>query len=136
MKEEMKIQEVIKKYQDFIQSSCVDITKSIKGKRFFYLVDERSKELYCVVEFSTAEELEQIILHEMADDLNLAIEVGIENLNVELNEKNVSYDSCEFGNAIEHLANSLEILQKELNTWNTRIQTSLNGFNVYFNKVT
>lgn len=109
MTEEMKIQEIIKKYQDFIHSSCVDITKSIKGKRFFYLVDEKSDELYCVVEFSTAEELEQIILREMADDLNLVIEVGVENLNIELNEKNVSYGSCEFGNAIEHLANSLEI---------------------------
>lgn len=136
MREEMKIQEIIEKYQDYIQSSCADITKSIKGKRFFYLTDEKSGELYSLVEFDTAEELERIILHEMADDLNLVIEVGIENLNRELNEKNVSYASCEFGNAIEHLASSLEIIQKEFNAWSIRVENSLKGFYAYFNKST
>lgn len=134
MTEEQKIQEIILKYENFIQSSCADITKSIKGRRFFYLTDEKSGELYGVVEFKTAEELEQIILCEMADDINLVIEVGIEKLNMELNEKNVSYDSCEFGNAIEHLADSLNIIQKEFNIWNSKIKNSLEGLDTYFNE--
>lgn len=135
MTEEKKIQEIILKYEDFIQSSCADITTSIKGKRFFYMTDEKSGELYSVLGFNTAEELEQIILHELADGMNLAIEVGLENLNKVINERQVSYGYCEYGNAINHLADSLEIVQKEFNAWSKKIQTSLNGFDVYFNKI-
>ena len=85
MDEEAKIQELLKRYHQFFETTTADVAWSMKGKRFFYVVDSYSKELNSFSEYKSADELEKIILHEMADKLNTAIEVGIENLNIEIN---------------------------------------------------
>ncbi|MDE6253975.1 MAG: hypothetical protein K2M78_15300 [Lachnospiraceae bacterium] len=131
MTEEMKIQKITKKYNNFFQTSSADIASTMKGSRFFYLLDEISGEFSSYIKFDTAEELEQIILHEMVDDLNFALEVGLENLNEEINDKNFSYTDCKFGNTINHLANSIEAIHTELNKWDSKLQNSLDGISTF-----
>ena len=86
----------------------------------------------CRIIFSTADELEKIILHEIADNMNTAIEVAIENLDKELNAHNVSYSCCEnYGESINHLANSLDIIRKEYSKWRHTILSSLDNLMEY-----
>ena len=138
MDEELRIEELLKKYEHFFQTTCADVTKSIKGKRFFYYIDDKSDEICNVVEFETAAELEKIILHELVFDINTAIEVGIENINEKINAKNIPYSYCELGTVLNHLAYSLEAIQKECERWSSQIQNSLNilcaNFNDYLKK--
>ena len=123
---EQKIEELLKKYEHFFQTTNADVTKSVKGKRFFYYIDDKSDEICNVVEFETATELEEIILHEIAFDLNTAIEVGIENINEKINAKNIPYSYCELSTVLNRLAYTLEAIQKECERWSSQIQNSLN----------
>lgn len=135
MSEEEKINEVLEKHSRYFQTTTADVAKSIKGKHLFFLVDSQNGEFYQFKVFSTAEELEQIILYEMADDANLALEVGIENLNVALNEHPVSYLECDdYGGAIEHLADSLDAVIEESNRWRDKLCNSLNSLMAYTDK--
>ena len=126
MDEGLKIKELLKKYEHFFQTTNADVTKSIKGQRFFYRIDDRSKEIFSVVEFETAKELEEIILHEIAFNLNTAIEVGIENINERINVKNKQYSDHELGTVLGRLVYSLEAIQKECERWSSQIQNALN----------
>lgn len=125
MNEGLLIKELLKKYEHFFQTTNADVTESVKGKRFFYRIDDKSKEIFNVVEFETAAELEEIILHEIAFDLNTAIEVGIENINTKINVKNIQYPHHELGTVLNHLAYSLESIQKECERWSSQIHNLL-----------
>lgn len=132
MKEEEKINQLLKKHRHFFETTTADVAQSIKGKHMFYLVDSRNGEYYSFKTFSTADELEKIILHEIADNMNTAIEVTIENLDKELNAHNVSYSCCEnYGESINHLANSLDIIRKEYSKWRHIILSSLDDLMEY-----
>lgn len=74
MSEDKKIEEVISKYRSFLDNSDADISKSIKGVWHFYRYNEQYKNYDCFIRFKTASDLEHIILSEVADDMNLAME--------------------------------------------------------------
>lgn len=131
MSEESKIQNIIKQYEDFFKNSSADIASTIKGERFFYLTDEVSGEISNLVRFKTAKELEQIILHEITDDLNFSLEVGLENISTDINERDIAHEHCEFGYSLIRLADSLDTIQKEFNKWDSKIQSSLKGLNTF-----
>ena len=74
MSEDKKIEEVISRYRSFLDNSDADISKSIKGVWHFYRYNEQYKNYDCFIRFKTADDLEHIILSEVADDMNLALE--------------------------------------------------------------
>lgn len=134
MNEEQKIDKIMNEYKDFFHTSTADITKSAKGRRFFFYSDSKSGDLYCLSEFTTADELEQIILHEMADKINMTLENVVEEINYELNYINVSYSSCDLGEAVNRLAIILEKIQKEFFPNLPIILSSLQGIFAFINK--
>lgn len=133
MTEEQKIEKLLEQYKPFFETTSADIATSVKGQRFFYFTDSESGLFYCMTIFATAEELEQILLHEMANELNMAIGNSIEAINKKINYSNISYSSCEFGSAIKYLAQTLEIMCKEFSSYPT-FQSSLFGLFTYINK--
>lgn len=133
MTEENKIETLLRQYNPFFEATTADITVSIKGRRFFFFTDSESGLLYSIAEFTTAEELEQILLHEMANELNMAIENSIEEINEHINYKNISFTTCAFGTAIKHLADTVEVIHKEFSRYST-FQSSLLGLSTYMNK--
>lgn len=74
MSEDKKIEKVISKYRSFLDNSDADISKSIKGVWHFYRYNKEYKNYDCFIRFKTASDLENIILSEVADDMNLALE--------------------------------------------------------------
>ena len=126
MNEEERINKTVEQYKRYFQTTTADVAHSVKGEHMFYIADRLYGEIYSFKTFSTAEELEKIILHEIADNLNAAIEVGIENLAAEIKEYNVFCFSCEnYEDAVNRLADSLEAIDKEYNRWRNTIISSL-----------
>lgn len=80
MSEDEKIEQIISKYQTFIDDSDADITKSVKGEWHFYRYNEEYKNYDCFIRFKTAQDLEHIIVSEIADDMNLAIECAADSI--------------------------------------------------------
>ena len=74
MSEDKKIEEVISKYQSLLNNSDADVSKSVKGVWHFYRYNEQYKNYDCFIRFKTWNDLEHIILSEVADDMNLALE--------------------------------------------------------------
>lgn len=73
MSEYEKIQEVIKKHEEYFKNGKADVAVSSKGKYFFYEYEERYGNFETFIEFQTAEELEKIILTILSDDLDLIL---------------------------------------------------------------
>lgn len=134
MNEEQKIEKIMDEYKDFFDTSTADIAKSKKGRNFFFYTDSKCGDLYCLAEFTTADELEQIILHEMTDKINMALEHAVEEINHKLNYLNVTYSSCDLGEAVNRLAVSLEKIQNEFSLNFPIISSSLQGICTFINK--
>ncbi len=134
MNEEQKIEKILEEYKNFFETTTADVAKSAKGRRFFFLVDRICADLYCLAEFTTADELEQIILHEMADQINMKLQNVMDDMNHEINYIDVSYSRCDFSEAVSQLAITLDIIQKEFCQYLPEILTSLQGISTYLNK--
>lgn len=93
MNEEQKIDMVLEQYKNYFDTTTADVTTSIKGKRFFYLTDIVSNEIYKINEFQTAEALERIILQDLISRTHMAIA----NLNEEMQQELQNHaDDLEF----------------------------------------
>lgn len=80
MPEDKKIEEVINKYQSFFDNSDADIVNTKKGVWIFFRYDERCNNYDCFIRFKTAVDLEHIILGEIAEDANIAMELTAETI--------------------------------------------------------
>lgn len=75
MSEYEKIQEVMKKHEEYFRNGKADIAISSKGRYFFFEFDTKYQNFETFIEFQTAEELEKIILSTVADDLDLLLAI-------------------------------------------------------------
>lgn len=91
MNEDEKIQSVIEQYKAYIDTSNSDICHSIKGVWFYYTYDSKNSIYESFYQFSTSEELEKIIIGEIIDTINIAIEYTAEEI-VYANNKQVAVD--------------------------------------------
>lgn len=91
MNEDEKIQSVIEQYKAYIDTSSSDICHSIKGVWFYYTYDSKNSIYESFYQFSTSEELEKIIIGEIIDTINIAIECTAEEI-VYANNKQVAVD--------------------------------------------
>lgn len=91
MNEDEKIQSVIEQYKAYIDTSGSDICHSIKGVWFYYTYDSKNSIYKSFYQFSTSEELEKIIIGEIIDTINIAIECTAEEI-VYVNNKKVAVD--------------------------------------------
>lgn len=111
MNEEQKIEKVLEQYKNYFDTTTADVTTSIKGKRFFYLTDVVSGDIYKLEEFSTAEELERIILQDLISRTHMAIS----NLNEEIQEELKNHSDLEFLlNVLPIMKDNFEIIRNSM----------------------
>lgn len=126
MSEEEKIEQVIAKYKTFFEDSDADVSKSIKGVWHLFRYDEKNECYECFIRFKTADELERIILSEVANDMNIAMELTAETIahrfgyseindtvmtsNYDENVRNLIFNLS----AIEENLHLFEVVSKEL----------------------
>lgn len=132
--EEQKIEQLLEEYKNFFETTTADITKSAKGRRFFFFTDRICGDLYCLAEFTTADELEQIILHELTNQINIKLQNVMEHINHEIKYIDISYSSGDLSKAVNQLAITLDVIQKELCKYFPEILTSLQGISNYIKK--
>lgn len=80
MNEEEKIKNVLDKYNKYFADTNSDVCHSIKEVWFFYQYDSKNDIYECFYQFSTAEELERIIMGEILEAVNVAIECTAEEI--------------------------------------------------------
>ena len=80
MGEDKKIEKILEEYKDYLDKTNYDVCRSIKGKWFFFQYGEKNDDYECFYSFSNAEELEQIILGELIEDINIALECSAEEI--------------------------------------------------------
>lgn len=126
MNEDKKIENLLNEYKELFETTTADISKSYKGRRFFFYTDRVCNELYCIKEFATADELEKKIIYELADQINMSLENTFENVKKEL-------DNIDNSDKTTQLLASLETIQKELCRL-TFIQKLSQGISTYIEK--
>lgn len=134
MTEEQKIEQLLEEYKDFFETTTADIATSAKGRRFFFFKDRMCGDLFALAEFTTAKELEQIVLHEMAEQLNMKLDNVMEDISNGIKYLDVSYSRCDFSKSVSQLASSLDAIQKGLCKNFPEIASSLQGIFTYINK--
>ena len=114
MAEDEKIRKMIAKYQNFFSESISDVGRTEKGVWIFYEYDEENDCYNSFFRFSTAEELERIIIGIMSQEMNVLIESTAENIQQRLERIDINdavfscYDRC-----IPKLLKNVEILNDE-----------------------
>lgn len=116
MDEKEKILRVMKKYGGYFRTEHRDVAFSTKGEYFFYAYSERYKNYEAFVRFNTAEELEKIIIGEIAEDIECVMAVATEDCYMRMQEveNEVIYDGdYNFGYHIAKVAGFLEVFLKD-----------------------
>lgn len=80
MSEEKKIRGVLEAYKKYFEDTNSDVCHSIKDVWFFYQYDSKNDIYECFYQFTTAEELEKIIIGEMLESVNIALECTAEEI--------------------------------------------------------
>ena len=114
-----KIMAVAEKYSDYFNEWHSDIAIGRKGPNFFYVYNDQYRYFEVFEEFSTAEELEKLIIGTMAENMETFNAVALENTqkmfeNLDINENVGSYDP-DFH--IYKLLRQMEIMTGQLEHW-------------------
>ena len=84
MSEREKVLQVIEKYKEFFDGKDgIDVAISAKGEFFFYSFSKEYDYFDHFIKFNTAEELERIIIGNMANDVNCIAEPLIDELEMQ-----------------------------------------------------
>ena len=114
-----RIMAVAEKYSDYFNEWHSDIAMGRKGPNFFYVYNDQYRYFEVFEEFSTAEELEKLIIGTMAENMETFNAVVLENTqkmfeNLDINENVGSYDP-DFH--IYKLLRQMEIMTGQLEHW-------------------
>lgn len=129
MTEEQKIRQILNQYSSYFEHSDADVGHTQKGVWFFYEYDEKHDYYNSFIRFSTAKELEQLIASLAADDFNILIEVGAEDVHhalrkIQINDAVQScYDEC-----IPELLKNIEVLNSECQKWAEKLDVIYQSF--------
>jgi len=131
MNEEIKIQSVIEEYQDYLNKTNSDVCHSIKGVWFFFQYDSKNNIYECFYQFFTADELERIIIGEIIESINIALECTAEEI-VFANGKRpqvIDVDSIptnyDFADRINELAVNIQAIKKTMHLVDDAYQAML-----------
>jgi hypothetical protein len=114
-----EIYEVADRYADYFNEWNADILTGRKGPHFFYTYNSEYKYIEVFHSFTTAEELETLIIGTIAENLECMNAVGAEDLNMmfeqcDMAEKCDEYDA---GYHIAKLGEQLEAVNREQERW-------------------
>ena len=125
-----KIMAVAEKYSDYFNEWHSDIAIGRKGPNFFYVYNDQYRYFEVFEEFSTAEELEKLIIGTMAENMETFNAVVLENTqkmfeNLDINENVGSYDP-DFH--IYKLLRQMEIMTGQLEHWSELVAGTYRSF--------
>ena len=125
-----KIMAVAEKYSNYFNEWHSDIAMGRKGPNFFYVYNDQYRYFEVFEEFSTAEELEKLIIGTMAENMETFNAVALENTqkmfeNLDINENVGSYDP-DFH--IYKLLRQMEIMTGQLEHWSELVADTYRSF--------
>ena len=125
--EKEKILQVMEKYREYFNEWDADVAFGIKGKNIFYVLNAR-KEFETFMFFRTAEQLEKIILGTLAENLDLILGSGIDEVYMDFSAAEVDekhYKSIE--HYLPELTKKLDVLCKASEHWMPMMQVTFNA---------
>jgi hypothetical protein len=125
-----KIMAVADKYSDYFNEWHSDIAIGRKGPNFFYVYNDQYHYFEVFEEFSTAEELERLIIGTMAENMEAFNAVALENTqkmfeDLDINENVGNYDP-DFH--IYKLLRQMEIMTGQLEHWSELMAGTYRSF--------
>ena len=125
--EKEKILQVMEKYKDYFSEWDADVAFGVNGKNIFYVLASR-REFETFLFFRTAEQLEKIILGTIAENIDVILGAGIDEVNVGFSAEDVDERSDK---SIEHylpvLVQKLDVLYKAGENWSHMLQVTFNS---------
>lgn len=125
--EKEKILQVMEKYRDYFNEWDADVAFGVNGKNIFYVLASR-REFETFLFFQTADQLEKIILGTIAENLDVILGAGIDEVNVGFSAEDVDEKSDK---SIEHylpvLAQKLDVLCRAEENWSHMLHVTFNS---------
>ena len=125
--EKEEILKVMEKYRDYFNEWDADVAFGVNGKNIFYVLASR-REFETFLFFWTADQLEKIILGTVAENLDVILGAGIDEVNVGFSAEDVDEKSDK---SIEHylpvLAQKLDVLCRAEKNWSHMLQVTFNS---------
>ena len=125
--EKEKILQVMEKYRDYFNEWDADVAFGVNGKNIFYVLASR-REFETFLFFRTADQLEKIILGTIAENLDVILGAGIDEVNVGFSAEDVDEKSDK---SIEHylpvLAQKLDVFCRAEENWFHMLQVTFNS---------
>lgn len=125
--EKEEILQVMEKYRDYFNEWDADVAFGVNGKNIFYVLASR-REFETFLFFRTADQLEKVILGTIAENLDVILGAGIDEVNVGFSAEDVDERSDK---SIEHylpvLAQKLDVLCRAEGNWSHMLQVTFNS---------
>ena len=97
--EKEEILQVMEKYKDYFNEWDADVAFGVNGKNIFYVLASR-REFETFLFFRTADQLEKIILGTVAENLDVILGAGIDEVNVGFSAEDVDEKSDKSNRAL------------------------------------
>lgn len=125
--EKEKILQIVKKYKDYFNEWDADVALGVNGKHIFYVLASR-KEFETFLFFQTANQLEKIILGTLAENLDIILDAGIDEIFMGFTADDVDEKSEKsIENYLPLLVKRLDVLCKAEKNWSNMLQKTFNS---------
>lgn len=125
--EKEKILQVMEKYRDYFKEWNADVAFGVNKRNIFYVLAS-NREFETFLFFQTADQLEKIILGTIADNVEIIMEAGIEEISMGFS---VDELEGEYGKSIEHylpgLVHKLDVISKAGENWYNMMTVTFNS---------
>lgn len=122
-----KILQVMEKYRDYFNEWNADVAFGVHRKNIFY-VPVSDDEFETFLFFQTADQLEKIILGTVAENLEIIMEAGIDEINMGFSANKMD---GEYGKSIEHylpeLVRKLDVFCNAAENWYGMLRATFNS---------
>lgn len=126
MDENDKIKQIIQKYDAYFKNGSGDAVLTATGYWLFFEYDEKSDSYYGFIRFKTAEELEKIILDELAEAVNGIFETAAENLHMSFGLLDKEIYNGQDMDDVTKLTRELGLIREEYRKKGERLELLLN----------
>ncbi len=122
-----KILQVMEKYRDYFKEWNADVAFGTNKRNIFYVLAS-NREFETFLFFQTADQLEKIILGTIAENVEIIMEAGMEEISVGFSADKMD---GEYGKSIEHylpgLVHKLDVICKTGENWQNMMTVTFNS---------
>lgn len=124
--EKEKILQVVEKYKDYFNEWDADVAFGVNGKNIFYVLS--GKEFETFLFFQTADQLEKIILGTLAENIDIILDAGIDEIFMGFSAEDADEKSEKsIENYLPVLVRRMEVLCKARENWSNMLQKTFNS---------